>query len=234
MPDDPKPPEEGERISPHWTFAYVDLTPIPAGAKIAPAKIGTQAAREFAALQLVLNDLVFARDAFIEADKIGVPDANNTVSKALIFSALVAYARPFKTGVRELKLDASVFTGSGHPFNLELHDFLVAVRDKHVAHSVNEFEMSEAVGIMVGPEQEPWRAQGIGFTATIAIGLNRKILRAPIAQTESMIAALNSFSDQKRIQLFGDFQAKYAEDGKWEMAPAFKFPMRGNAAKRRD
>jgi hypothetical protein len=102
MTDDPAMDfSMGEKQSPRWTYQFVDLTRIEAGEHIVPAKIDSQAGREYAALQSVLEDLSFALECLREADKLGLPDSENIHSKALIFSAVVAYARPFKTSVRE-------------------------------------------------------------------------------------------------------------------------------------
>jgi hypothetical protein len=140
MTKESEPTSKGEKLSPHWTYNFFDLPRIEAGEYIVPAKIDSVAGREFAALQLVHNDISFALECLQEADKMGVPDSQNLRSKSLIFSAVVAYARPFKTGVREIRMEESSFAAAGQEFNLDLHNYLIAVRDKHVAHSVNEFE----------------------------------------------------------------------------------------------
>jgi hypothetical protein len=139
MTDDSDPPiGKGERISPDWTYQFIDLARIERGESIVPGKIDSNDGREFAALNLIQGDLRFSLDCFDEAEKLGIPDSQNTHSKALIFSAVVAYARPFKTGVRGIKLDKDFFASLAGDFSTSLHDFLIDVRDKHVAHSVNE------------------------------------------------------------------------------------------------
>lgn len=231
---DPGPDfSKGEKHSPHWTYSFIDLSRIEAGEYIVPAKIDSEAGREFAAMQLALNDLSFALECLKEADKIGIPDPGNIHSKALIFSAVVAYARPFKTGVREIKFDGSFFSNAGQEFNLDLHNYLIAVRDKHVAHSVNEFERCDATAVMVGTEQKGWRAAGVGFTSHSVIGLSRSIVERAIKQVSCMIIALAADVDRRRLALYNEFRAKFDQDRKWEMAPMFHFPARTNAQNRR-
>lgn len=227
---------KGEKQSPNWTYQFVDLTRIEAGELIAPAKIDSEAGRKYAALQLILADLSFALECFKEADKLGLPDSANLHSKALIFSAVVAYARPFMTSVREIRLDQTFFAGEGgQGFDVKLHDYLVAVRNKHVAHSVNEFERCEATGVMVGSsDHSKWRPAGVGFTQHSIIGLSRSIVEQSIGQLSNMLAALTAEIERRRIALFQDFREKFEQDGKWEMAPMFRFPARDNAPKRRD
>jgi hypothetical protein len=64
-------------------------------------------------------------------------------TQAYTIAALVSYSRPFLTGVRfRLGEDAlKIFS----PDQRAQHDYFRAVRDKHVAHSVNTFEESQLV-----------------------------------------------------------------------------------------
>ncbi len=133
---------QSERSNQQWTFRLIDPRRVEAGEIIAPAILRGNLAREFADLHMVANDLSFALECLKEANKIGLPDSDNLLSKALIFSAVVAYARPFKTGVRELKMDITYYSGIP-TFKADVHEYLIAMRDKHVAHSVNEFERSK-------------------------------------------------------------------------------------------
>ncbi len=83
-------------------------------------------------------------------------------------------------------------------FSSDLHDYLVDIRDKHVAHSVNDFERCEATTVMVGSaDQQVWRVAGIGFTALNAIGLSGTIVDQAIAQISNMLYLLASVTDQK-------------------------------------
>jgi hypothetical protein len=56
----------------------------------------------------------------------------------LSIAVLIKYSRPFISGVRKkLSIDAlSILTKT----ELEIHNKFIALRNKHVAHSVNEFE----------------------------------------------------------------------------------------------
>ena len=62
---------------------------------------------------------------------------------ALATAAVVRYARCFKSGVRN-----SLHSLIGWPENMssrELHDRVLAIRDRHVSHAVNEFETNSAM-----------------------------------------------------------------------------------------
>ena len=79
-------------------------------------------------------------------------------------AALVAYARPFKDGIRGIKklnLEASViykeFEGAE-----KLHEYLISQRDKLVAHSVSPFETAN-VGVILNEEGKP---AGVGYLSS--------------------------------------------------------------------
>ena len=84
-------------------------------------------------------DLEFVRDA---CDRLLVADGGDAVLRRAFFdSALGAYARCYKghEGVR-VGLDESDFDSMDEPNVLGLHQFFIDLRDRHVSHSVNEFE----------------------------------------------------------------------------------------------
>ena len=95
-----------------------------------------------------MGDLAFAEECLRAADEVGIPDNSKLHSKALIFSGVVGYARCFKTGVRALTLDPGDLTARGAPFDYDSHRYVIALRDKHVAHSVNDFEQCDAIAVM--------------------------------------------------------------------------------------
>lgn len=223
---------QSEHQNPQWTFRFVDPARVEAGEMIAPAILQGNLASEFADLHMVANDLSFALECLKEANKIGPPDSANLLSKALIFSAVVAYARPFKTGVRELKLDINYFS-SIPTFKADVHEYLIAMRDKHIAHSVNEFERSKATGVMVGTPQAEWRPAGVGVVQAFHIGLSGMIVEHAMAQITDMLDRISAEIDKKRPELFREFNAKFAKEGKWEMEPLAQIPNRENVAKRR-
>jgi hypothetical protein len=115
---------QGERSAPCATFIWIDPGPIESGEHIVPAKLNGERARKFAALYLVIDDLAFALDCLVEADKLGIPDADNLHSKALIFSGVVGYNRCFKSGVREVRLEPKELEATGVTFDHEIHRYL--------------------------------------------------------------------------------------------------------------
>jgi hypothetical protein len=237
MTDDGSPAKEfskGEKVAPSWSYQFLDLSPVEAGARLAPGSVRSKSGSEFAALNMVASDLRLALSYFTEANKMGMPDPENLISRALIHSAVTAYARPFKTGVREIQLRPDFFSPLGSSFDAELHDYLIDVRDKHVAHSVNEFERFEATTLMVGtPDGTSWRVAGMGLTSLNSIGLSLRLVEAAIEQISRMLRVLDQKIDEDRKALYEEERSRFARDGKWEIAPAFHLPDRKNVAKRR-
>jgi hypothetical protein len=234
MADDPDPLHKAEKVAPSWSFQFSDLTTVEAGQFMVAGKLDSALAREFAALHMIKNDLEFALSALIEARKLGKPDPENTLSRALIFAGLIAYARPFKTGVREVKLDKDMFSSLGVVFSHHIHDYLVDLRDKHIAHSVNEFERSAATSLMVGTaDQKMWRVAGIGFTGMNAIGVSGQQVDEAIVQISSMLRQITVKLDGIRHTLYETERARFSKEGKWEMAPMATFAERKNVSRRR-
>jgi hypothetical protein len=94
----------------------------------------------------------------------GQPTSVGTASfleKALYTAALVAYTRCFGTGKRKNKLDDSIFAGDAAHL-LERHRYWKNTRDKHIAHSVNAFEITKAAAWVKGLDADNPDVQRVG------------------------------------------------------------------------
>lgn len=67
----------------------------------------------------------------------------STEWEAISSAAVVRYARCFSSGVRQ-RLSRSLFDDA-EPNFAEGHNFFIEMRNKHVAHSVNEFEENDVL-----------------------------------------------------------------------------------------
>jgi hypothetical protein len=223
----------GEIVAPEWSFRWIVEGQVDAGTMIAPAKLNSELARRFADLHLVIDDLSFALDCLTEADKLGMPDPNNLASKALIFSGAVAYARCFHSGVRSVRLNPQDFVGTSVPFDHEIHDYVFELRNKHVAHSVNEFERCVASAVVVRAPKASWVARGIGVTIQKNIGISRAQLRRAASHIGALRDHLLAEVEALRLTLFEEFTASFREGGGWKMVPILRKVERTKVAKRR-
>jgi hypothetical protein len=87
-------------------------------------------------------------------------DADAVVVQALWASALVTYTRCFETGKRP-GIDRAIFHSLGFEGDVDAwHGYLKDMRDKHVAHSVNPFEIVR-VGVLLTPSEAEHRVAGV-------------------------------------------------------------------------
>jgi hypothetical protein len=225
----------GEHFNPSWSYQFLDFRRIEAGEFIAPGKIDSELGREYAALSMIRNDLKFSSECLTAARKLGMPNSAEVSSKALIFSAVVAYARPFVTGVRPVRLSKEFFAPLAAGFDHQLHDYLIDVRNKHVAHSVNEFERCDATTVMVGSDDKGWRLAGIGVVENHVIGLTGDMVDGAIRQAEEMAGLVYRVGQETLQKLFAEQREKYSSTaGQWAMIPMYIDPSRANVGKRRD
>ncbi len=110
-------------------------------------------AAEYADLVSITHDLAFVANACERlCTEIAKPeiDSDPVITQALWTAALVTYARCFATGKRKVGLtsdDIALVPLEGQV--VEWHKYLIDMRNKHIAHSVNPFE-AVSVGAVVG------------------------------------------------------------------------------------
>jgi hypothetical protein len=102
-------------------------------------------------------------------------DADPLLGRALFNAALIAYARCWATGVRVELPDALLdeLPGDGRGF----HDYLIRLRGKHIAHSVNPFE-DVAIGLIIVPgDREEPTAIAVGHLLAKLVGFPAEALQ---------------------------------------------------------
>ncbi|MGR9140732.1 hypothetical protein [Rhizobium leguminosarum] len=225
----------GIRVEPSWTFEFVDSDRIEAESCIVPIDVrDCPSAQEFGDLHLIVADLEFALQCFTTAAQMGVPERAAPVIKALIFSGVVAYARPFMTGAR-VKLEPEMFAPIWSEEGAALHSFLFEMRSRHVSHSVNDFERCDAVGIVVTDAtfQRQGNASGVGVATLTTVGLTQWKLDQIHAHIPPIIDMLRSRIEALKPVLHAEMKAQLSREGRWDMMPIARFPNLKNIAKRR-
>lgn len=223
----------GEAVKSQLSWMPMDLTPMEAGSMWIPVKMSSQGAHEYSAIQLIKADLEFANECLREADKLGMPNDDILSSKALIFSGIIAYARAFGTGARGISFVPDDIIKKGVEFDSEIHLYLLNLRSKHVAHSVNAFEECDTVGMVVRSPGKPTRPNAIGFVMKRSIGLSRKQLMKSTEHIANLVAHLEAEIVTRRITLFDELKASYAAGDKMMIAPIVKVSDRAKVGQKR-
>jgi hypothetical protein len=205
-------------------FRWVEVGPtVEAGSKIPPIQIRSEHAIGFAALHLIVHDFEFALECFRRAYALGRPDAANIESKAFINAGVMSYARAFAQTVRGIRLSSEMFASVWNDEDNELHDFIYDLRDKHIAHSVNEFERCEPAGMIVftpdGHVQEG--ISGVGVVLQTVIGLPLQRLEMAVHHVEHCINYIEARIEELRPLVHADMKADMPDE--MELVPMVKF-----------
>ncbi|MEV7767854.1 hypothetical protein [Microbacterium sp. NPDC086615] len=132
---------------------------LPPGQRVVQVPNSTLVAR-LADLTSLHRDFQMARQfisAFADLGRYEVePDSPN---QALWMTAVVMYARAFANGVRHAaRPDVTVFDDEDRA----AHDYLIAMRNKFIAHSVNAFEQVSPFAVISGEAEETFKVVGVG------------------------------------------------------------------------
>lgn len=227
---------DGEFFASELKAKWINPGPIAKGELIAHARLETPEAKIFADLHLVLGDLEFALACFRRLLGGGPPNSADLETKALAFAAVIAYGRGFKEGVRH-RLDARNLAAVPG-FDTEAHAYLIDLRDKHVAHSANNFEESEAFAIVVGTPQSDksirWRdGSGAGARVRQGIGLARWQIERAAEHTAALSRHVQAEIDVRRLDVHAAFAQELEQRGRFEWAPLVTMPRRDRVNKRR-
>jgi hypothetical protein len=120
----------------------------------------------------VIKDLASVSEfcqRLVDAFDVDSPDLH--LLDALATACVVRYCRCFEGGVRT-KLDPDSVRAVDPRF-AEFHDYLFALRQKHLSHSVNEFE-ANCVAVSVAEPPSPPEIRGITVVGGRVAGLDRR------------------------------------------------------------
>lgn len=224
----------GEAIIAKAALTYVPgVTPVEAGQLIATVGLSGSAAATYAAHHAILEDLRFTKEVFTNADELGKPEYKNALSRALIFSGLVAYGRCYRSGVRD-RLSIEAVTSAIPGFDTTVHEYLLSVRDKHVAHSVNEYEKYTPVAaVRIAPDNTISDGYAIGVVLNLEIGVSRRVLLAAMEMIDGIVAYLEQRLAAEGVSLHQNFAARLAQGETFEIVPLMTPSNRVNVGKRR-
>lgn len=227
---------EGRRSELEFQWLEV-VKEIPAGTLFGPIKIPTtDQTTEISALYSAKEDLTFALFCFKEAIKHDIPKVSNPISKALINAGTLSYARVFSSGVHKFKLTEKYFSNLWSIEDSDLHKYLSSLRDKHIAHSVNDFERAEAVGVVTFNNDLRLLSTnpcGVGVVLTVSIGLPFVLLEQCLMLMEKMITFIDGKINALRIEIYKQFHPTLKVGDKVEIHPCIQIANRDKIEKRR-
>jgi hypothetical protein len=131
------------------------------------AKVDFDEAQQLADYAGISQDLTFVLEVLSRLHDLLERDgdeADAVMVRAYWTAALIAYSSCFGSGKR-LGLSESIYEDTDG--GVEVHRHYRALRDKHVAHSVNPFEQVEVGVVLSAPGAEERKIEGVA-----AIGLN--------------------------------------------------------------
>ncbi len=118
-----------------------------------------------------------------EFEKLGQPGSDHKHLESFSISAFVKYARCFKGGVRvstEKELTAAV----PDEFK-EIHELILDIRDKYIAHSINDLENHE-VRVWLNPEERGKKINNVNIGSDYLAGPEPDIF----LKMKTLVAAL--------------------------------------------
>jgi hypothetical protein len=103
---------------------------------------------------------------------------NDTVGRGLWEAAVLAYARVFASGVRHRARIPNHAVSAIDPLAMTLHEWLLGLRDKHLAHSVNAFDEVVVGCILASRADPPPRVIGVAHLSARRIGEQREVVES--------------------------------------------------------
>jgi hypothetical protein len=192
-------------------------------ANITPATLSGPEGYRLADMQGVLSDLQWVVDACrLIHEKMAVRQAQDTVEiEALQAAALIRYGRCFSGGTRTaFILDAEWLQSLPDALQTAHGDF-VTLRDKHVAHSVNDWEINVPVVHLRQVAGEPTTVSSIGVQQHRVVAVSSDSIDSLCTLACALLSNVQNALDAERQRLLvyvrtrpvAEFEEKLREPG---------------------
>lgn len=141
--------EHGDRGAPNRRTQYATSdqgSPIDAGSGYRAVVVNTDSSKDLRDLVSLRRDIELAKtfgDSLLRLE-INATNSSREPALALWIAALTSYGRAFKSGVRGDRPSITMFDEN----EAEWHRYLVELRDKHVAHAVNDYEQTIVIAYL--------------------------------------------------------------------------------------
>ena len=117
---------------------------------------------------------------------------------------------------------------------MEVHDYLIAIRDKHVAHSINEFELCQSVAMIVQrPDGSQYDGCGVGVILQQKVGISAQQLQGALAHISVLLNYVKRDLKAFRVLIYEEFKVAFDAGQTFELAPISRGTDRQNVTKSR-
>ncbi len=214
---------DGELFENKQTWIWCEACQIDTGELILPITLQSDDAKEWADLAAINSDLGFAKVCFSKALEAG-PEKQGSY-RAFVNAGLMSYARAFDKGRRSTKLHPEQFPHWPESAR-KLHDHLFALRQKHVAHSVNEYEYCDPIGVIVLDKnrQRKMGLIGFGVISLMAVGMSDAMLKGAIELVDDISGRVNGRADTLGRRVYAALKEHLDGGGAWEISPVARLP----------
>jgi hypothetical protein len=184
--------------------------------------------RDIASLRRDLELAKVYAGEFAEADRAELANPRDP-RVALWLAAIVAYGRAFSSGVRSERLDTTTLDDE----ELEAHNYFLDLRNKHVAHAVNDYEQTVAVAYLSNSAFERRQVTRIAQVHIEMLSSDEGDPAMLVRLSERFIRAINIRLDELHGEISRELSAM-GEDAVYAL-PDFEAPepQRAKVAKRR-
>jgi hypothetical protein len=195
-----------------------------------PKLLTSPEARERADLELVRKDLLYAKATFARLAqnphgviKLGLmrsPADDPTAAAWVEFvAASLAYRSCFKSGVR-VRLEADLLPAVWTPDQLSLHEALLDIVDKHIAHSVNGMELlGTTLEVAIDDTGKVhrgsigWRGAGIGAFGPVGFDALAMMVETLVGKVVDVRVALLERALKAQVEAMTDEEVLALPDG---------------------
>ncbi|MFH2145789.1 MAG: hypothetical protein ABII75_07180 [Candidatus Omnitrophota bacterium] len=155
--------------------------------KVSSVHLDFPEAHALADLEGIRQDLEWIKSAKDFFDEL--KDSDATLREALFYSVIIKYGRVFKGGIRK-KLPQE-FIESLNADEIKRHKFFLDVRDKFIAHSVNDFELNHPLAYINNLDSENPEFNQVHVAHERILSLGKKFIHELVDLADILLKKLN-------------------------------------------
>lgn len=160
----------------------------------------------------IRQDLSAVRDYCIRYIKDYIKDPD---LYCILTFIVIKYARSFNGGVRKQTSDELLNSMSKH--DREVHDIIYALRDKHVGHSVSDWE-SHIVRLYLVPEERGPKDFSVSITSHSVLGPPPNLMQELIGLIDRLLLKVSEWEKSEQSRLHTLITSRHSMDEIYAMS----------------